>query len=360
MLVVNCRFLSQKITGTQKFAVEICKEIKRNRDNVLFLSNPNIMQKKIARELDVKIIGNKSYKIFRFLKLPSGILWEQVILPIYLKKRYKNAKLLNLVNLAPIFYDNNFVVLHDVAFKIFPKFYNKFFLLVYNILVPIILKKAKKIFTVSNFSKNEISRVFNVDKQKIFVIYNGVSFVEPHNIKNNKDYVLSVSSLEPRKNITKLIKSFSLTSKLRLVLVGEKNTSVFSDNININNFDNIVFTGYLSDDELKKIYQEAKIFVYISLYEGFGIPPLEAQSFGIPVVLSDINVFREIYEDSVMYVNKDDENNIINVINEVYNNPKLANDLKRKGYENVKRYSWAKSTQKLLYEIEFYENSHNS
>jgi len=350
MLIINCRFLSQKITGTQKFAIEICKEIKKQNKNVLFLSNPNILQKEIASNLEVKIVGEKSYKLFKFLKLPSGLLWEQLILPLYIKKYYPNAKLLNLINLAPILCENNYVVLHDVAFKKYPEFFKKIFLLVYNILVPIILKRAKKVFTVSEFSKSEITNFFKIDNKKIEVIYNAIDNVENKKTKamNNEKYILAVGSLEPRKNMLRLIDAISQQDKYKLIIVGEQNSKVFNGKINIDKVDNIEFTGYVDDKTLNELYNNATVFVYPSIYEGFGIPPLEAQKFGIPVILSDIEVFHEVYGNSVYYVDPYNNKSILNGILRVIEDKNLQKKLMLAGYENIKKYSWRKSTKKIL------------
>lgn len=297
----------------------------------------------------MKIIGYKSYKWFRFLRLPSGLLWEQLILPFYIRKKYSNAILLNLINLAPVFYKYNAVVLHDVAFKKYPGFFKKIFLLVYNTLVPIILKRAKKIFTVSEFSKSEIINLFKINENKISVIYNAIDNKLKSRIDEKKDkYILAVGSLEPRKNISKLIDVISNQEDIKLIVVGEQNSKVFNSNTDIKVSNNIKFTGYIDSNELEIFYQHATVFIYPSLYEGFGIPPLEAQSFGIPVVVSDIPVFHEVYGDSVSYVNPYSSTDILYGIKKLIGDEELQHSLIDKGYENVKKYSWNKSAVKLL------------
>ena len=352
MLVVNCRFLSQKITGTQKFAIEICKELNAEYKDIMFIAPPNIIQKEIANKLNVKIVGSRFYKVVSFLRLPANLLWEQLFLPYYLKKLDNNVPLLNLVNVAPIFYNYNYIVLHDIAFKRFPHFFNKYFLLLYNILVPRILKKAQKIFTVSYFSKSEIEKYFPYSKGKIEVIYNAIDDnLQKNNCDTHKEpYVLTVGSLEPRKNISKLINAMSINNNIKLVIVGDKNSKVFDnvyDNLNLN-IENVVFTGYIENEELQELYENATAFIYPSIYEGFGIPPLEAQNYGIPVIISDIEVFREIYGESVYYVNPHESEHIYNGIEKVFNNKKLQLELIKNGYDNIKRYSWKNSAKKMM------------
>jgi glycosyltransferase involved in cell wall biosynthesis len=350
MLVVNCRFLSQKVTGTQKFAIEICKELYKEYKDTIFIAPPSIVQKDIADTLNVKIVGIRFHKVVSLLGLPANLLWEQLFVPFYLRKYGSKLPLLNLVNVAPILYNYNYVVLHDTAFKKFPQFFNKYFVILYNVLVPIILKKAQQIFTVSYFSKSEIENYYPFTKGKIKVIYNAID----ENVKKNREdiqkepYILTVGSLEPRKNISKLISAMNLNKNIKLIIVGDKNTKIFDNNdFNIES-NNIIFTGYIGDEQLKELYENATLFIYPSIYEGFGIPPLEAQNYGIPVIVSDIEVFREIYADSVYYVNPYTSEQMYKGIQKVYNDKELQFKLKAKGYENVKRYSWKNSAKKMI------------
>ncbi len=349
MLVVDCSFLSQKITGTQKFASEICKALKKQDDSIVFVSHPNILQKELAEKLNVKIIGHKSYKLFRFLRLPGGLLWEQLVLPFYVNKHYNGAKLLSLVNIAPIFYKNNIFALHDVAFKRYPEFFKTLFLMVYNTIIPIALKRAKKVLTVSEFSKKEIVKFFTVDESKIDIVYNAVLNQKKETNKDRTEkYILAVGSIEPRKNISRLIEAMAELNGIKLIIVGGQNSKVFNGNIDKQSNINIKFTGYVKDSELEKLYANATAFIYPSIYEGFGIPPLEAQSFGIPTIVSDIEVFHEVYEDSVYYVDPYDISSIQSGIKKVMDDKQLQLLLIKRGYENVKKYSWEKSAKKIL------------
>ncbi len=122
-------------------------------------------------------------------------------------------------------------------------------------------------------------------------------------------------------------------------------------NTKIQSRHNIVFTGYVNNKKLNNLYKNATSFIYPSIYEGFGIPPLEAQSFGVPVIVSDIEVFREIYGDSVFYINPYDTQNILNGIHKVMNDKDLQSELIEKGYKNINKYSWKKSARKIFHSI---------
>lgn len=163
-LVVNARFLTQNMTGVQRYAVEICLELKRMMgDDIEFVAPNNIEQKEYAQKLSVKMIGNR-----------KGHFWEQMDLPCYLK-RNGNPLLLCLCNTAPLFYKNKIVTVHDVAFEAYPQTFSKAFLYTYRFLIPRIMRTALKVITVSQFSKDEINKYYGIEKQKIEVVFSAVA-----------------------------------------------------------------------------------------------------------------------------------------------------------------------------------------
>lgn len=343
MVVVNARFLTQNITGVQRFAVEISLRLKNIFGNeVLFLSPYNIVQKEYAKQLEVHIIGKH-----------SGHLWEQLDLPLYLKK-IGNPILINLANMAPIIYSNKISTIHDVAFLDFPQTFNKGFLYAYKFLIPRILKTSKHIITVSNFSKDEIIKAYHIIDNKVSVVYNAVSSDFKHNenqFLKQKKYFLAVSSLNYRKNFLAVLQAFVYYAKSNpdenLYIIGDiRNSSFKGIDIDIyKKHPQIKFLGRVSDRELIDYYSNAMGFIYPSLYEGFGIPPLEAQACNCPVLLSNIPSLKEVFKDSGVFCNPYSIDDISLKIKEL----KLeSTKLIAKGKDNIKRFSWEKSTEKLL------------
>ena len=164
MLVVNSRFLTQDITGVQRFAIEISLRLKDLlKDNVLFVAPSNIIQFDVAEQLNVQTIGKH-----------TGHLWEQWDLPKWLKQN-GSPLLLNLCNLAPLRYNNKISTIHDVSFVRYPQTFSKKFLIFYRLMIPRIISSSKKVFTVSEFSKQEIIDVYGTDENRIEVIYNAVN-----------------------------------------------------------------------------------------------------------------------------------------------------------------------------------------
>ena len=239
-------------------------------------------------------------------------------------------------------------VLHDLWVYKFPNTVSKAKEGYYYLIFSTIKKTAKKIITVSHTARKELIDFYNCDKDFIEVIYNYFSFgetpvlffddnqqkclLDKYNISSKK-YILSVANLNKRKNLRSLVEAYNgINSDIKLVLVGQKQNEQFP-----NKNQNIIFTGYLTDEEVKVLYKHALVYAFPSLYEGFGIPLIDAQSFGVPVLCSDIDAFREIGGDSVEYCSIDSEG-IKEKLEYLLNNKTRCEELINLGYENIKKF----------------------
>lgn len=343
--VVNARFLTQPITGVQRFAIEISKILKQNlKGEILFAAPKGIIHDEIAQELDVRVVGST-----------QSYFWEQIDLYRFLKKN-NSPILINLCNTAPLLYNKNVVTIHDLAFEVFPQTYSKSFLHIYKYLIPRIAHRARKIITVSEFSKSEIVKYYGVPEAKIEVIHNAVNssfhYVEDIRLKEKK-YFLTVSSLNYRKNLKLVLNAFNtLNNKeknIKLYVVGDIDSRSFSK-YNLNDFktnQNIVFLGRLSDEDLMKYYSNSIAFIYPSLYEGFGIPPLEAQFCNSAAIVSDIECFHEIFQDSVIFTNILDSQDLVKNM-QLFFDDNFKDNFIIKGMKNKNKYNWERSGEKLL------------
>ncbi|WP_375443771.1 glycosyltransferase family 4 protein [uncultured Fibrella sp.] len=346
-VVVNARFLTQPITGTQRFAIELCRGIKQLQPTITLLAPDNIIHKDIAEELDVKVIG----------KLRKGILWEQFELPLILRQN-GSPILLNLCNLAPIAYSNNIVSVLDLSFKLHPEWFSKQFSLLYNFFVPKVVANAKRIITISESSKNDISKYYNVPASQIDIIYPSVSrnfsesSLKPEKFSKYGDYILAVSSIDPRKNFKGLIQAFKAGNfgNTRLVIVGSEHKVFANNDLKqlVANDSRIVFTGYIDDNELIELYQNACVFAYPSYFEGFGIPPLEAMACGCPTLVSNTTSLPEVCGDASIYVDPYDINSITEGLSKILSDKNLSNTLVKRGYERLSKFSWHQSSIKLI------------
>ena len=351
MIVINGRFLTQDLTGVQRFALEISSKLfELNKNAKIVCVTPNNIKSKYNDYI-------KNWEIIKFGN-KTGHLWEQTDLIKFLKLK-NNPLILNFTNTGPIFYKNKIVTLHDVSFIRCPNAFSFKFKLVYKLLIPLLLKNSKKIFTVSNFSKNEILDVYKfVNPSDIEVIYNAVDkkFRQIKTKSKNK-YILGLSSLNPRKNFVRLIKSFVELKKeindknLKLYLIGNisgnfKNNEIL--NLINNNKTDIKIFSLLDDEQIIELYSGAELFIYPSLYEGFGIPPLEAQACEIPVISSNVSSLPEVLSDSVLYCNPLSIKDIKDKMKQLLEDTNLRKELIEKGKENIKQFDWTKSAQKVV------------
>lgn len=192
----------------------------------------------------------------------------------------------------------------------------------FKFLVPRVINASSVIVAQSAFTKNELMELLKVPEKKIHIVYPGISkkFISPRKAKEKKETsktILAVSTLEPRKNLKRLIEAFnSLESKdAKLVIVGGDNSLVFGKNAKVVSDPNVIFLGYISDSQLADLYHQADIFASVSLYEGFGFPPLEALASGCKVLVSDIPSHREVFGECATYVNPLDTEDISKKLN---------------------------------------------
>ncbi len=291
-LFVNARFLTQPISGVQRYGIECSLQIKKLYPETVFLAPRNILHHELAKELNVVVTGRK-----------TGHLWEQLDLYYYMLKQ-GDAPLLSLANTAPMFYQHNFVTIHDLAFFHHPEWNSKGFSMWYNVLVPRLAQVSRHIFTVTNTVKNEIVQNYKIAPSKISVTYNGISSVAQRlagpDMEKEK-IILSVGTFNVRKNQQNLVKAFiesGLQNEYELVLIGDVNKVFSATGLDADTMQQQrvrVLTG-IADSELISFYQTAEIVVSLSTYEGFGIPLLEGLYFRCKILCSDIPVYRELYE----------------------------------------------------------------
>lgn len=309
IIFVNGRFLLHKITGVERYARELLAEL----DNI-------IMPGEIELLIPPETIDIPCYKNIRIKKVGRfhNRLWEQISLPIYVKK--SKGLSLNLCNAAPIL-SPGIVCIHDVKIKARPKDFSKKFLIWYTALFFNACKRAKRIITVSEFSKREIINYYHVDPTRISVIpngwqhYNRVDYdenaLEKYGLGKSK-FFFSMSSMEPNKNFKWIAETARMNSDEVFAVAGSVNKKIFADGLGFECPENMKLLGYISDEEAKTLMRDCKAFLFPSHYEGFGIPPLEAISAGCNnVIVSDTEVMHEIFEDSVTYLDPNKPNSIV-------------------------------------------------
>ena len=334
-LIINGSFLAQPPTGVQRFAVEICKALCTLNPNLVIVAPPNVKPSEALSALNPIIIG-------RF----TGHLWEQIDLWWYARRQ--KALLLNLDMKGPLLYRNKIITIHDLNFLHNPRWVSRRFYHFYKFLVTAGVKTSRLVLTVSEFSKAEIQRLLHVPAAYIAVIYNAVTTLGEPNARSviDGDYLLSVSSTNPRKNLDRLLRAFQQLSDqdLKLVLVGLPHKAGVSEHLAGKN---ILFLGHVDDATLANLYRHARVFVYPSLYEGFGIPPLEAMQHGCPVVVARSSSLSEVCGEAAHYVDPYWEESIAEGIERVLNDDAQRDKLINRGYKQIQRFDWNQSAATL-------------
>lgn len=347
MIVINARFLTQELRGVQRFAEQICLALKQLRNDVVFVAPHGIQMHESAKALDVQCIGRH-----------SGHLWEQLDLPLYLR-RQGSPLLVSLCSTAPLLYSNQIATHHDVNYVRHPESYTRTFRLLYRTMTPIMLARIKSLLTVSAFSKGEIAQVYKYPEKKIFVVPNAVSgdFHPASQDAHEQDYLLAVSSPSAHKNFSRMIEAFLMLrghEDLQLRIVGGASGVFNDDNLQrlASRDPRIQFLGRLSDSELISQYQGATAFVFPSLYEGFGIPPLEAQACGCPVLAANAASIPEVLQASALYFDPLDVSHMSAAMERILTDIPLCQSLRRRGLINVARFSWEESARQVSQRID--------
>lgn len=364
---IDARFYGPVGKGLGRYVKEVIDRVLLMDDKneyVIFLSPENF---------DYFVSPNKRIK-----KVLTNVRWytlkEQILMPlIYWREKIDLLHIphFNVPLLCPV----KFVVtIHDLILTKYSTerattlgpilYYLKN--LGYRIGIYLAIKRAKKIIAVSEFTKRDIMEQFKVRSEKIAVTYEGVfktnkeqniadkKIILGYNI--DKPYLLYVGNAYPHKNLEGLIKIMPKLrekfSDISLVLVGKedyfyKRAKQYARKI-IKKENFIIFPGFVPDKDLQILYKYALAYIFPSLYEGFGLPPLEAMSAGCPVISSDKTSMPEILGSAAYYFNPEKEDEFLAAIIKVVSDDRLKEDLRKRGYERIKRYSWDECAKKTL------------
>lgn len=312
----------------------------------------------------------KSTSWWKYKVVKPAKLWTQIGLPIHLVTTTKKPDVfLTLTHYGPRFSRIPTIVsVMDLSYLHFPETFRKNDLYQLTKWTEYSVKKAKKVITISNSSKNDIIKYYKVKEDKVKVVYLGLknlSMNEPSEKELsefgvNKKFILFVGTLQPRKNITRLIEAFSklsdnLKDEHQLVVIGKKGwlyEDILSSPEKFHVSDKVLFLDYVSDDDLPNFYKKAELFVLPSLYEGFGLPVLEAMRYGCPVVTSNVSSLPEAGGDAALYFKPEDVDDIKNTIEKVLTDKSLKEKMIEKGRDHYKKFTWEKAAKEVLGAIE--------
>lgn len=346
-IYINGRFLTQKITGVQRYAWNLIAAL----DKILETQESTLEFQVLVPPGEYTRANWKQFPIKQVGKL-KGHLWEQLELPWF----SQGALSINLCNTAPLF-GKTIVTIHDAAVFAKPEGFSRAFKAWYQFLLPQLGKHARLVITNSQFSKNELHSHAQIPMDKMHVIYLGSE--QLNTIKANsevlnkwslsaKKYLLAVSSLHPNKNHQSLVRALGFLPNLGMdiVIVGGQHST--SASFVPEKANKVHYLGYVTDEDLKALYENAFCFVYPSLYEGFGLTPLEAMQCGCPVIVSDAASLPEVCGEAAFYCNAREPKAIAEAILSLVGDEELCLDLKHKGLEQAKTFRWDKAACTVL------------
>ncbi|OGZ35578.1 MAG: hypothetical protein A3A94_02000 [Candidatus Portnoybacteria bacterium RIFCSPLOWO2_01_FULL_43_11] len=371
---IDARFFGPRQKGLGRYVQKLVEELEENFQFSIFNFQFIIFLRK--ENWDEYRPQNHNFK-----KVLADYRWyglkEQALMPFKIWREKIDLMHFPHFNL-PIFCPAPFLVtIHDLVLKRFPTrrasklgpILYRLKNLAYQFVIWRAIKKSEKIITVSNYTKNDILKYFKVRPEKIEVIYEGspeiklktttknLKLLEKHNI--SKPYLLYVGNAYPHKNLERLILAFKkliedYETNLQLVLVGEldyfyqqlKDYTRYK--IQDTRYKQIVFTDFVPDKDLEVLYKNASLYIFPSLCEGFGLPSLEAMSYGLPIISSKATCLPEILEEAAFYFDPENIEEITEAIKRVLEDSDLQKKLIVNGFEQIKKYSWSKMAEQTL------------
>lgn len=350
-LTIDGRFLTQNPTGVQRYAREIVAELDIQLQNEPLrssLSAKILVPAGAANQLNLSAI---TWQRSRFPI--RGPLWTQLVLPAQTQ-----GVLLSLANVGPLIVSNQIVCIHDANICLAPESYSSLFRVYYGTVLPTLAKRAAHVVTVSKFSARMLHEFGLCPLEKITVIPNGHEHVKHWRPERSayaspsshrRPFVFVLGSRALHKNVKILYSIAKELDALGLDLLAAGGTykhfsAIEGDKVP----SNVRMLGFVSDDDLAALYQNAFCFAFPSLTEGFGLPALEALALGCPVIASDCASLPEVCGDAALYANPNSPGAWLDQIRRLHADPKLSANLRAEGPRRAKRFSWTQSATLYL------------
>lgn len=363
--VINGRFLTQPTTGVQRVARELIKAMDRLIGERDFPAAITLMCEEHA---DVSNLPLANIPVQR-VSGARGHRWEQLMLP----RAVGDAELICLGNTAPLWSlalnRSVTVMIHDLSYRLYPKAYSRAYRTAHALMLPLILKRARCILTVSNSEKESLCALSPSLGPRILVAQNG-GWSDGLTVRNRlgtpqfgRDYILYVGSLSQRKNLNGLVEvaiRMARQHHMPFLFVGSNSRILAGTQIELPEdvAPLIRLTGQLEDIELMaEIYRNAKCLLFPSFYEASPLPPLEAMQFGCPVVGSNIPSMRERCGDAIEYCDPASIDDIIAAVLRVITDPQHAHELSQRGFVRASLFSWHAQAEQVLTKL--LEPEHN-
>jgi glycosyltransferase involved in cell wall biosynthesis len=344
---INGKFTAQRTTGVQRVAAQLVDALDVQVEGRWVLLCPSGAAPPALSRIQVRCVGCAGLPLH---------LWEQVVLPW----EARAGRLLNLAGSAPYFARRPAAILHDAAVFDHPEAYTWAFVVWYRRLFNRLARRALPLFTVSSFSRDRLALRLGVSPGRFTVLRNGGDHLDATNSDpkvidclglRGKPFILAVGSANPMKNLPALLAAFAqlrTDSALWLVIVGGRNQQVFKSVRAQVDPPRVLRIGALEDAGLKSLYRHAMGLVFPSLYEGFGLPPMEAMANGCPVAAAKVASVPEVCGDAALYFDPRSVPDMTAALQRLFDDEPLRRRLRAAGRERVAAFRWQDSATVLL------------
>lgn len=347
---INGRFLTQPMTGVQRFAIQVTKVIDALIDSGEFAALKGriaVLAPPAAREFPLRHIPVQR------CGMGGGYFWEQAELPFHARGRF----LLNFCSVGPVIKRDQLVVVHDATVRARPALFGPAFRAAYNFLIPRLCRRSACTATVSEFSRREIGKWYGVDVSAMRVCYVGadhvLKIVPDHSVierlgLSGRKFFLGVGSTNNKnaEAVAAAMAKANLSDTL-LVLTGSRVWKVNGPQAELDP-KYVRQAGYVSDAELRSLFEHALALVSPSHYEGFGLPPVEGMLLGCPAIISDTPAMLEVCGDAALHCSADDIEALAALMRTIHDDPVRRAELIAAGRARAARYTWASVTRVLM------------
>ena len=360
-IAINATIDHENPTGLGVYTRELVGELLKaecDYEFTVYSSSPALM--KLYPEKVIRV-SHRTSSALGFKGHLMRVLWQQTMLP-FKAKRQKTSLLFSTVPegiwFSPV---KQIITMHDILPVKYPEMHPKMKYYYYYTL-PILLKNSQAVICVSESTKRDVVARYGVKEKPLYVVYEGFNrqrfYPRGNGVVKKRyglgDYLLYIGDMRPYKNLERSLEAFARLNRtdLSFVVGGRKDPRFYPDikkkADRLLLMDRVHFLDYVPEEDLPHLYSEAAAFVFPSLYEGFGLPPLEAMACGCPVIASPAASLPEVCGDAVRYVDPYDVESIAQGMHEVLTDERMRQNLRAKGLERAKLFSWERAAQEHL------------
>ena len=358
-IAIDAHTIGERETGNETYTLNLIRELlslDEKNEYFLYATDPYELRARLPSE-KARIVS---------LWPTSSLLRIPLVMPLAARKQ--GVSLLHVNYIAPPYCPCPTVVtVHDLSFALFPHFFSPRDHLLLSTLVPISVRRAAKVIAVSQRTKEDLLEHYHLPEDKVTVTYEAASEafrpLEERSVLTqlreryglHHPFILTLGNLQPRKNMVRLVKAYDRLRKRgfthQLVIAGQahwRSSEIYRAVEEHGLEDEVLFTGYVPDTDLPLLYNAADLFILVSLYEGFGLPVLEAMACGTPVVASRTGSLPEVVGEAGLLVDPLDIEGIAEAIVEVLSQPHLASQLRERGLNRAANFSWRRTAEETL------------